>query len=296
MEFLDAHPPLWERSREAARAANDPGRFVALLGFEWTSWLHGHRHVLYFDDEGEGISSIDRDTENPAQLWSALAGRPALTFAHHSAGGPVATNWAFAPDPVLEPVTEIVSVHGSSEAADTPGLIYSSIRGNTVRDALDHGYELGFIGSGDGHDGHPGLAGIASGAGTAGLAALYSEERTRESVLEALRARRVYATNGPRIVLQVALDGSPMGSRIAAGDEQTHQLTIEVAGTDSLAGVDLVRGGAGMPGAVRALEVDEGLDWRFETAIPALAAGEYFYVRVKQQGGGTAWSSPIRAH
>ena len=93
---------------------------MTLLGFEWTSWLHGHRHVLYFADEGPLVSSLDEATDDPAELWKALRGQPALTFAHHSAGGPVATNWAFAPDPVLEPVTEVASVHGSSEALDAP--------------------------------------------------------------------------------------------------------------------------------------------------------------------------------
>ena len=126
-----------------------------------------------------------------------------MTFAHHSAGGPIATNWAYPPDPVLEPLTEVVSVHGSSEAADSPDLIYSPVPGNFVRDVLDRGFELGFVGSGDSHDGHPGLSQIASGTG--GLAAILSEDLTREGVLEALRARRTYATNGPRILLHASL-------------------------------------------------------------------------------------------
>ena len=74
------------------------------------------------------------------------------------------------------------------------------IPGNTVRDALERGYRLGFVGSGDSHDGHPGLVHLASG-GSGGLAGILAKARTREAVLEALRARRVYATNGPRIVL-----------------------------------------------------------------------------------------------
>ena len=63
---------------------------------------------------------------------------------------PIATNWNYPPDPELEPVTEIVSVHGSSEAADSPGLIYKPVFGNFVRETLaDRGYVLGFVGSGD---------------------------------------------------------------------------------------------------------------------------------------------------
>ena len=106
---LDEYPEPWARIRAAAEAAYEPGKFVSVLGYEWTNWVHGHRHVLYFGSEGgEVLSSVDERYETPAQLWAALRGTQALTFAHHSAGGPIATNWNFAPDPELEPVTEVL--------------------------------------------------------------------------------------------------------------------------------------------------------------------------------------------
>ena len=219
MRFLDANPQMWDRIRRAVAEAHEPGRFVTLLGYEWTSWLHGHRHVLYFADDGPVFSSIDRTRryETPLQLWSALRGLPAMTFAHHSAGGAISTNWTYAPDPELEPITEIVSVHGSSEAPDSPRPIYSPVAGNYVRDVLNRGYRFGLIGSGDSHDGHPGLTQLASPGRNSGLAAIVAPERTREAVRDAMRARRVYATNGPRIFLRTTLDDRyEMGSTIDA--------------------------------------------------------------------------------
>jgi hypothetical protein len=97
--FLDRSPALWREIEDANARFHAPGRFVTLPGFEWTSWLHGHRHVLYFGAEGAVLSSLDARFETPAQLWSGLRGLPAMTFAHHPAGGPIATSWAFAPDP-----------------------------------------------------------------------------------------------------------------------------------------------------------------------------------------------------
>jgi hypothetical protein len=263
---------------------------VTLLGYEWTSWIHGHRHVLYFRDEGRVLDSVDPAYESPRQLWDALAGEPALTFAHHSAGGPIATNWAIPPDPVLEPVTEIVSVHGSSEAPDTPGIIYDPVPGNSVRDALGRGYRLGFVGSGDGHDGHPGLAGLAS--PSSGLAAILAEEATREAVLEALRARRVYATNGPRILLRASLGGRAMGAVFEAsraGAAET--LAVRVVADSPLERVDIVRGGRVM----EPVACDGLGDFRFERPLEPLRAGEYLYVRAVQKDGGAAWSSPFFA-
>jgi hypothetical protein len=45
-----------------------------------------------------------------------------------------------------------------------------------------------------------------------GLTAVLAKELTREAVLDALRARRCYATTGPRFLLEFTVDGAPMGS------------------------------------------------------------------------------------
>ena len=157
MLALDEYPDLWARVQAADERFDEPGKFVTVLGYEWTNWIHGHRHVLYFGPEGgEVLSSIDERYETPKQLWDALRGQDVLTFAHHSAGGPIATNWAFAPDPELEPVTEVASVHGASEASDAssastapwPGT--SCATSSTARDARLHRERRS-------HDGHPGL-------------------------------------------------------------------------------------------------------------------------------------------
>ncbi|MEW6071014.1 MAG: CehA/McbA family metallohydrolase [Planctomycetota bacterium] len=290
MLALDRYPELWEEIRAAVEHHHAPGSFVTLLGYEWTSWLHGHRHVLFFADEGEVLSSIDPAFETPAQLWAGLRGRRALTLAHHSAGGPIPTNWAFPPDPELEPMTEIVSVHGCSEAPDAPRLIYRPWTDNFVRDALDRGYRLGFVGSGDSHDGHPGHADIAAGPQGTGLAAILTEDLTREGVYDALRARRAYATNGPRIVLRTALGGRRMGEvvpRPAEGGKAT--LYVRVIPEAPLAYVDVVR----RTGVARHEVPPE--TWHFEATLELedLAAGEYVYVRAVQVDEGAAWSSPF---
>jgi len=292
LRFLDQHPDMWERIKRAVERNNQPGLFTTLLGYEWTSWLHGHRHVLYFEDEGEVYSSIDDRYENPRQLWDALEGQKAMTFAHHSAGGPVSTNWAYVNDPVLEPLTEIVSVHGVSEDEDSPGTIYNPVRGNFVRDVLLAGYRFGFIGSGDSHDGHPGLAHISNDGGS-GLAAVFSDELDRESLLEAMRARRTYATNGARNYLEVSIDDVRMGGNLppweeGAPDMQT--LRIRVVGEGTIERIDVVRSGV-----LSSVQLGNALQWTIEREIPRLRRGEFHYVRVIETSGAMAWSSPIFA-
>jgi len=288
IHFLDQRPDLWEHIGEVANKYYEPGKFVSLLGYEWTSWIYGHRHVVYFTDKGELYSSLAPETENPDQLWAKLKGKDALSFAHHSAGGPIATDWSFEPDPEIEPVTEIVSVHGSSEAPDSPQRIYRSIPGNFVRDVLDSGMRFGFIGSGDSHDGHPGLAHLAAPSG--GLAAILAEDRTRESVLEALRARRVYATNGQRILLQVSVSGHRMGSTIPADQERPLELSVRVVGTGPIDAIDFI-----WKNETQTLPCGG----RTEIYLPPdeidIAPGDYLYLRVRQADGGVAWSSPFYA-
>ncbi len=298
MRFLDRTPAMWEETLELCRRYYEPGRFVTVPGYEWTSWIHGHRHVLFFAGGGEVASSMDPATETPQQLWAALAGRRAMTIAHHSAGGPIAVDWSIAPDPELEPVTEIVSVHGSSEAADSPSRIYRSVPGNFVRDALDRGYRFGFLGSSDGHDGHPGLAHLASPTG--GLAAILAEEATREAVYEALRQRHVYATSGPRILLRVSYGGHRMGSEVplsAAGRPvpgtavpgiPAHTLVVQALAPGAIDAVEVVR-----PGSVESVSCGGERRCAFALEIPEPPPGGYLYVRLVQQDGALAWSSPF---
>ncbi|HEY5657399.1 MAG TPA: CehA/McbA family metallohydrolase [Myxococcota bacterium] len=289
---LSQHPEMWNEIAEQTRRFYEPGRFVTLLGFEWTSWIHGHRHVLYFGDRGAIFDSVDTRFESPLQLWQALAdgGWDALTFAHHSAGGPMPTNWEIPPDPRFEPVTEIVSIHGSSEAQGAPEMIYSPVAGNFVRDALARGYHLGFVGSGDRHDGHPGTYQPSPPQG--GLAAILAEEHTREAVREALRERRVYATNGPRILLRTALGMHRMGSVVPApaSGSLTEDLFVQVIAEAPLARIELIRSGELVNGEL----FEEGeLEAMLKFGVADLQPGEYVYVRVVQENYGLAWSSPI---
>ena len=306
--FLDAAPELWEEIRAQVEVFNEPDRFVALLGFEWTSWLYGHRHVVYFDGQGEVLSSVGGGYTTPRELWDALAERQALTFAHHSAGGPVAVDWSFVPDPRIEPVTEVVSVHGSSEGPDSPSRIRGSVRGNFVRDQLDRGMRFGFIGSGDSHDGHPGFAHLTPTSGyrearpdlrgprtgermgQGGVAAIRAPELTPTGVLTGLRSRRVYATSGPRIWLATSLAGWKMGSTIPLGELGEEPLLVaEIAGTAGIEWVDLIR--KGRPTERRLVEGSTEL--QLAEVIGELETGDYLYLRVMQVDGALAWSSPF---
>ena len=67
--------PMWDEIVRQADAANEPGQFTALIGFEWTSMPKGdnlHRVVVYRDDAEKArrkvpVSAFDGD--QPEDLW-----------------------------------------------------------------------------------------------------------------------------------------------------------------------------------------------------------------------------------
>jgi hypothetical protein len=74
-ELLAAYSPgskmyasVWDKVVKAADAYNDPGRFTALIGFEWTSLVKGnnlHRNVIFRDDGGRAGQVVPYTTQAP---------------------------------------------------------------------------------------------------------------------------------------------------------------------------------------------------------------------------------------
>jgi hypothetical protein len=71
--------PAWTRLTAAAEKYNEPGRFSAIIGYEWTSGPDGnnlHRNVLFRDgkDKADQIIPLSYyDTGDPEDLWKWMA-------------------------------------------------------------------------------------------------------------------------------------------------------------------------------------------------------------------------------
>ncbi len=289
---LERHPELWERVVAAARAANEPGRFLALPGFEWTSWIHGHRHVVFFGERAPLLSSLEPGTDSPEGLWAALEGLDALSIPHHMAGGAQALDWRPVGPEAIEPVVELVSVHGSSDHEACPLRLHGAVAGNFARARLIEGRRFGWIGSGDSHDGHPGLAHLAGASG--GLAGVEAESPEAGAVLAALRARRVFATSGPRIAVRATLGQAPMGSVLVLGDLPARvPVTFQVAAPAPLAAIELI----GPAGAIEALDPlgareAEGTFWIERERLLDMGGAAFLFLQVVQSDHHRAWTSP----
>ena len=66
---------LWERQTAVMEKYNEPGRFTAFIGYEWTSNNTGnnlHRNVIYRDGKAKADQAVPFttiDSENPEDLW-----------------------------------------------------------------------------------------------------------------------------------------------------------------------------------------------------------------------------------
>ena len=93
-----AYRNAWQQTIKAAEAYNEPGRFTAFIGFEWTSNTGGnnlHRNVI-FRGSGVQASLVEPFTtqpplgsDNPVELWKWMAaaeqktGSEVLAIAHN---------------------------------------------------------------------------------------------------------------------------------------------------------------------------------------------------------------------
>jgi hypothetical protein len=70
---------VWQQYTETADQFNDPGRFTAMIGYEWTSVPGGnnlHRNVLFRDDKtkaGKVMPFSAWQSEDPEKLWAWMA-------------------------------------------------------------------------------------------------------------------------------------------------------------------------------------------------------------------------------
>ena len=72
----------WEDTVAAAEEYNEPGRFSAIIGFEWTSLVKGgnmHRNVIFRDNANRALQTVPYTTvppegsPNPIDLWKWMA-------------------------------------------------------------------------------------------------------------------------------------------------------------------------------------------------------------------------------
>lgn len=312
-ETLDSH---WTLICRAAKKWNEPGRFVAFLGYEWAVWRRngdGDRNVYYLDDDQPMYRSADGAYPRPPDLFRALGDKKAVVIPHHPAGNGNFCDYKDH-DPLHERLIEIHQVRGCYECPEEMGnplIAKPDANGNKlfaggfVCNALAMGWRAGFTAGGDDHLGTAGTdrpfrmqKGTPIYAGSMGVLAT---QQTREAIWDGLWNRRVIATSGPRVLLDVNLNGHPIGSELNASDEPalklSRRISVRFFGTAPVQRIDIIRNNKVAYTTDRAEFV-----WTDKTPLadvvmpPAKFCDHpfcFYYVRVVQADGQAAWASPV---
>ncbi len=296
---------MWDELKKSAARFHQPGRFITFLAYEWSGMeLVGGDHNVYTTDADMPIVRCysyfnyenlrmyhgpNKGANHVDDLFRTLMPRfqneNLMVIPHYGGrhGNPAFHN------PQLQRNIEIVSDHRRSE--------------DWASKFLENGWRLGIIGSTDQHSGNAGFgvrrAGTKGGEqgevfeptspaenGTA-LVAVYAPQLTREGIFQGLYHRHAYATTGTRIVLDFAVNGSPMGSEIRATGEPTIKATAE--GTAPIKLIRVVKNGKVIysisPGGMSAKLVYRDGSGDYDR--------KYYYIDLVQEDGKKAISSPV---
>ncbi|MDA1013502.1 MAG: DUF3604 domain-containing protein [Planctomycetota bacterium] len=227
----------WELQQQAERELHEPGRFIPLPGLEWSGRTpEGGHHNVYFrrhdqpvrrNPPAEAPARIDPESElvHIRDVYQAYRNTDTI-ITPHVGGEHSNLTWH---EPTLEPAMEISSSHGSFEWA--------------IREILERGYQMGFLGGSDCYTGRPGddRPGFQQRRyAKSSLTGIYTRDISLDGFFEAMRARRVYATTGARIVLKVDSNGRWLGETFTTHDVPS--LAVDVVGTEALESVEIFRG------------------------------------------------------
>ena len=232
-EGFDHHTAHWPKTVEMVNAADDPGRFVAFVGYEWHSGRFGDRNVIFPGDDAEL-----RQMDDVAQVEALARQYGAMLYPHHIGYRTLdrGINWELF-NPELCPLIEIVSEHGCAERDRGLWPYISHSNGprttrNTYQHALAMGLHCGVAGGSDDHLGFPGACGE-------GLLGVWAEELTREGLWEAFWQRRTIAATGDRIAIGFGLNDGLLGDVLDPCDAR--HITEAVKAGDEIDKVELIR-------------------------------------------------------
>ncbi len=283
----------WWRTEKSYDVFHIPNRYTPLFGYERSvPYPNGHRNVV-FAERGTRTLPIGPD-ENSGKvnsgpiLYPYLRQQRGICMEHSLATGQ-GTDFRDN-DPQLEPLVELYQgYHSSYEYEGAPRAETATNNVNVHGgyqpagfwwNALAKGLKLGVQASSDHISTHTSYAMI------------YTPSTARTDIVESMRQRHAYAATD-NILLDfeaASADGAShlMGDAFADPNGRP-QLRVKIVGTDRVKQVDLIRNNK----FIYTLAPEKAaVDFTYLDQAPE--PGEsYYYVRVIQDDGNLAWSSPI---
>ena len=271
----------------AAFNAANAGKMVAIAGFEMT-WSGGPGHINTFNTPGivsRNNTTLNNKTKDAGlqayyKLLSQTEGVDSISQFNH----PGTTFGNFIDfgywDAVVDTRMYMVEV-GNGEGQIGAGGYYPSYEQYIM--ALDKGWHVAPTNNQDNHKGKWGNANDARDV-------ILTDDFTEDGIYEALRARRMYATEDKNLDLDYTVNGNMMGSIIDVPEKLNFEISFnDPDRTDSIAKVELVVNSGKV-----AYTWDSAADLAKGSVSVELAPEyTYYFVRVTEGDGDLAVTAPV---
>jgi hypothetical protein len=280
----------WWENQQLVDLFQVPGFFSPMFGSERSlNFPNGHRNTI-FAKRGVRPLPIPRDEASgkvgAAKLYQYLKQNNGISMPHSSATNQ-GTDWRDN-DPEVEPIIEIYQGYRNSYEYEGAPKTATALNPTAQKsgwqpqgfwwNALAKGYKLGVQASSDHWSTH------------ISYACLLAENFTRDGLMDAIRKRHTYGATDNIILDFRATAGNTtyiMGDSFDSN--AAPQLSVHTIGTGAIKQIDIIKNQkfiyTSRPGVKEA---------SFDYTDKDFGAGEnYFYVRVLQEDGQIAWSSPI---
>jgi hypothetical protein len=258
----------WNRTAALADAANEPGLYTAIRGFEWSHPLLGHVNVWYtgsFTDLA-GSSSMGR-------LYDWVSGTSGISGFNHP-GREILRFNDFAYDASMR--DQMVGLEMFNRGDDYLFDGWSDGQSSPLNACLNAGWRTGLTGVTDEHGTD---WGFPEGKGRTGL---WVAENTRAAVMEAMRARRFFATRVSGLRLDATADDVRMGGTLPTTKGDVRFSVDLDRGPDWVGKplhLQVLRPGTRAPQVVDVIETVAGQVTQFTVPLD-LADGAWVVIRV----------------
>lgn len=304
-----AWPYWWWYTQKMTDMYHVPGAYVPIFGYERSALFpNGHRNMFFAkrsesrvtpffmkendqfglpapplgDEPGVGTGElVGNDTK---LLYEEIRGRKGLAISHTS-GTRMGTDWRDN-DPNLEPVVEIFQgARTNYESPDAPFAAEPQKDGPHVKqagfqpegwvsNAWAKGYKLGIVSSSD------------HGSTHLSYAMVYTDDPSRQGVLDAIRKRHTYGAMD-NILLDVRMGTYFMGDEFSLA--KALPIRVKARATKKIARVSVIKDNK----VVYSTEPGrQNVELEY-TDKDGVAGRHFYYVRVQQDDGLLAWSSPF---
>ncbi len=271
-------PENWDKLKDIANAHNDDGSFVTFWGFEWSSSaIYGHISIFNTDKLTNVLSDFSFD-----DLKSWLSRREGIAFFNHPGredNGIEFDHFESTPSDQFVGMELWNKTRGFERSYYNDGYFKNDGNKGYFQEALSRKWKIGAAGSHDHHSRNWGETDMAT--------AILAKSLTRENLYEALKAKRFFSTEDRSIALSFQFNDQQMGATIPGNDLNTIKIKAFDTENEVFTKVELYKNGIlFFHWDINTTNVD--LIYNLSTTDT-----DYYYIKVTQEDGDEAISSPV---